>query len=465
VASKIAKFKVDRNEFDRQAEDLTSHNVVYQNKQYKRELVARWVPDPRSPAVPSIITDAVIAVPLEANPGEVVAEGPADATAMGEAERMDADLSAARDARCIAAFDPDAGDLNNQKSGAMQVASLMQQLEELDRAAQRSVAAEVESALESQLGQGACLVDEAGRARIFDICKKVRSSCARLDDAEKKGKLQLELQKTATGHQDWQRPNGLTDGRQPPQGAAPNALTVAHLQQPRGTTPLSLWDWRIWTMARPTLWRFGDAANLVPGRQTLLTLHEWMCCMLLREEMEYSLPTDTEPFKVRAADGNIEINRFAGDWVTHHLFSSLRVLASQQESAHAFLKNGGIAWAHKVRQLTPELLSQSARLAGAGDDIKAIAQNSRTPQLVRDALNMMQMATAHVLGTDGHRRLCRHEGQAFTTLFGPPLMFCTPNLADGKQCLLLVAQNEKYFWMRLWIGKVLCPNIGPCSCD
>jgi hypothetical protein len=197
----------------------------------------------------------------------------------------------------------------------------------------------------------------------------------------------------------------------------------------------------------------------------MLTLHEWMCCMLLCEEMEYSLATDTEPFKVRAADGNIEINRFAGDWVTHHLFSSLRVLASQQESAHAFLKNGGIAWAHKVRQLTPELLSQSARLAGAGDDIKAIAQNSRTPQLVRDALNMMQMATAHVLGTDGHRRLCRHEGQAFTTLFGPPLMFCTPNLADGKQCLLLVAQNGKYFWMRLWIGKVLCPNIAPCSCD
>lgn len=167
-----------------------------------------------------------------------------------------------------------------------------------------------------------------------------------------------------------------------------------------------------------------------------------MSCLLVREETEYDLPTDTEPFRARSGNAP-EINRFAGDWVTHHMFSSLRVLASQQESSHAFLKNGGIAWASKVRKLTPEHLAESARVGRHGDDIKAIAQNQNTPHLVREALNMMQMATAHVLGTDGHRRLCRHEGNAYTTLFGEPLVFCTPNLADGKQCLLLVVQNEK----------------------
>ena len=50
-------------------------------------------------------------------------------------------------------------------------------------------------------------------------------------------------------------------------------------------------------MARPTLWRFGDAANLYPDRETPLTVGEWMRCMLLREEMEYSLSTDSERFK------------------------------------------------------------------------------------------------------------------------------------------------------------------------
>ena len=91
-------------------------------------------------------------VPLEESPGQVVSEGPGDATAAGEEDRMDADIAAAREARYIAAFEPETRDLNDERSGAMEVTALMQQLEELDQAAQRSVAAEVEPALESRLG-------------------------------------------------------------------------------------------------------------------------------------------------------------------------------------------------------------------------------------------------------------------------------------------------------------------------
>ena len=180
--------------------------MVYAEKEYRRDLVASWVPDPNVPVVPPVITDAVVAVPLEDSPGQVVAEGPGDATASGEMDRMDADIAAAREARYIAAFEPETEDLNKQNSGAMEVTALMQQLEELDQAAQRSVAAEVESTLESRLGEAACLVDEAGRARILEVCKKVRESCVTLDKEERSGKLQTELQKTATGQQEWQAP-------------------------------------------------------------------------------------------------------------------------------------------------------------------------------------------------------------------------------------------------------------------
>ena len=48
-----------------------------------------------------------------------------------------------------------------------------------------------------------------------------------------------------------------------------------------------------------------------------------------------------------------------------------------------------------------------------------------------------------MLGTDGHRRLCRHEVHAYRALFGPPLVFCTPNLADAKQPLLLIVQGQE----------------------
>ena len=85
--------------------------------------------------MPKIITDAVVAVPLEEAPGQVVAEGPADATAAGEADRMDADVAAAMEARYIAAFEPEVQDLNGGNRGSMEVASLIQQLEDLDQAA------------------------------------------------------------------------------------------------------------------------------------------------------------------------------------------------------------------------------------------------------------------------------------------------------------------------------------------
>ena len=98
-------------------------------------------------------------------------------------------------------------------------------------------------------------------------------------------------------------------------------------------------------------------------------------------------------------------------------------------------------WAEKVRHLTPDTLASSARLAVGSGGIKAMVANKQVPQLVREALNVMQTAFADVLGTDGHRRLCRHEGVAYMTLFGPPVIFCTPNLADTKQVLLLVVQG------------------------
>ena len=126
VASKVAKLKVDRREFDRQALALRKTNVVYADAEYRRELVASWVPDPDVPLVPSVITDSVVAVPLEDSPGQVVAEGPGDATASGEADRNDSDVAAAREARYIAAFEPEAQDLNGTNRGAMEVAALMQ---------------------------------------------------------------------------------------------------------------------------------------------------------------------------------------------------------------------------------------------------------------------------------------------------------------------------------------------------
>ena len=58
---------------------------------------------------------------------------------------------------------------------------------------------------------------------------------------------------------------------------------VPHLAVARGKKPLSLWDWKIWTMSRPRLWRYGDGGNLFE-RDASLSTTEWAACLLLREE-------------------------------------------------------------------------------------------------------------------------------------------------------------------------------------
>ena len=65
-------------------------------------------------------------------------------------------------------------------------------------------------------------------------------------------------------------------------------------------------------------------------------------------------------------------------------------------------------WAERVRHLEPELLAEAARVHAGVGGLQSLGTNPNVPQIVRDALNVMQMAFADVIGTDGHRRLCRH---------------------------------------------------------
>ena len=269
----------------------------------------------------------------------------------------------------------------------------------------------------------------------------MRRSAEKLSQPERQKKIQAELQKAVLGQQPGGPQTGSAHGLT---SSTENASSIPELACPRGSKPLSLWDWEIWTKARPTLWQYGDAGNLDPKRsEAPLLTDEWITAMCIREEMIYTIEGEEEEFQIPSDEWPSGINRFAGDWVTLHLFKSLFWLVERHQSAFSFLKNGGLKWAEKVRHLTPEALASSSRLAAGGGGIKAILNNKNVPQLVREALNAMQMAFADVLGTDGHRRLCRHEGVAYMSLFGPPVIFCTPNLADSKQPLLLVVQGEE----------------------
>ena len=217
---------------------------------YDETLLASWLPSDARSAVPPIILDRVVGVPLEEDAGTTVASGPADATVAGQQDQMDADVEAAKQARYISAFEPTVTDLNTNEEVPAEVTALLQQLENLDNAAQRSVAAEVESAVEG----GASLIHDVGRARILEICRDVRERCKRLDRPGLETQLQKDMASAARGTTWWQTVDGAEE--------------LAHLVVPRAKVPLSLWDWQVWSQARPTLWRYGDAGNLYPARDT-----------------------------------------------------------------------------------------------------------------------------------------------------------------------------------------------------
>ena len=141
-----------------------------------------------------------------------------------------------------------------------------------------------------------------------------------------------------------------------------------------------------------------------------------------------------------------------------HMISTVCRLTDQRNASYQFLRNGGMAFAKTLSALKAEHLASAARMvdSSSGDSMQQLLQHTSVPKTVKDALQALQGASATVLGTDGHRRQCRHEGVAYMETFGPPLIFLTPNLADMQHPLLLVVQG-----VQVDLGSVAA-DMEPC---
>ena len=91
------------------------------------------------------------------------------------------------------------------------------------------------------------------------------------------------------------------------------------------------------------------------------------------------------------------------------------------------------------RQLEDKVIAAAMKSEDdAGDNGRA-----KAIQAIRNVMNVFHLATGTVVGSDGYRVQCRHAGQAYTQLFGPPFVFTTPNLADTRKVTLLLVQNKE----------------------
>ena len=445
---RIAQFQLDKALFVDQANCLRDTNPVYAEgvTEINRDLLTEWVDQ----QVPQPILDCVLTVPVgEGGPGVMRQEGPASATEQRTTPDEDP---------VIFAMESEVSDFNSKRLDlSNRIVVLLQKLEELEAAGARSVALEMEALVEDE---GSQWVDQAGRKRILELCNEIHESCEKVSHAGMRTKLEEELRDIVEGRSRWLLKSETNSNGEPSLAevdvttasgvGAEVDVTMAsrersgqvdrsgpgHLVVARGKKPLSLLDWKIWTMARPRLWRYGDAANLYPDREVPLATREWAACLLLREELEYSLSDDVHESPVQ--------NRFSGDWVALHMIATVSRLTDQHAATYNFLKNGGMVFAKTLRGLSAEKLAQAARVSkDAGASLQQLHTTPGIPREVKDALRAMNGASSAVLGTDGHRQFCRHEGCAYMETFGPPLIFVTPNVADTQHPLLLIVQGEQ----------------------
>ena len=174
----------------------------------------------------------------------------------------------------VFATEPEVKDFNDDETDvSSRVAIMLQKLEELEAAGARSVAVEMASLMEDD----AVLLDHLGRKRIQKLCDEIQETCRKLSTQDMRRKLEVELRDAVMGKSRWLLPE------EQPAAEGPETHEAQHLLVARDKKPLSFFDWKIWSMAKPRLWRYGDASNLFDREEPLSTA-EWTACMLRRED-------------------------------------------------------------------------------------------------------------------------------------------------------------------------------------
>ena len=320
-------------------------------------------------------------------------------------------------------------------------------LERLESQAGRVVANEVHARTEEgEFGAE----DDVGRQRMQLLCKEFHQHCTKISRESELMNLQWRIQAMAANQgivgaaagaaaADEQVAPAASHPEPPTADGSEAARRPAQLRVPTSTAAKSWWDPRYWSTARPTDFCYGDCVWGLQHQPVPLSVGEWAWLLWRREELEYQVAGDSEPFAARP------INRFRESWYVMHLVTSFWTRAETTKSVHTFLKTpGAFGYTRAVADITPEMLADvilKFEQSGRKPSVQSLLSDAEVPAQLRKALHAMHQSTANVLGSNGHRRLLQKEGVAYTLAYGAPLVFTTVNPADKNQPLLLVVQG------------------------
>ena len=161
---------------------------------------------------------------------------------------------------------------------------------------------------------------------------------------------------------------------------------------------------------------------------------------MLREEHEYSTPAEEETQQLYKAP---PVNRCRNDHKTLHMFRTVWTMNAKIQSAYTYTHRVGNKKAMAaISKLSPETIAECYATASQHKTIGSLMRDESVPRNLRKALDAMQLATEDVIDTDGHRRLLRHEGNAFSTRYSAMAVFTTPNFPQQRHVTMLLTRGE-----------------------
>ncbi len=149
------------------------------------------------------------------------------------------------------------------------------------------------------------------------------------------------------------------------------------------------------------------------------------------EELEYSLPTDVEPYEASCQ------SRFDAPEIIAVMGDVIRRLRLLKGTRAAIGRKGFGADLKVLATASADDFMQATNIAKQNDSISTACARPDMPAEVRTALRTLLISTSDVPGTEGRKTQLRFNGHGNNVLFGAASFFVTPNFADTYSPLVL----------------------------
>jgi len=282
-----------------------------------------------------------------------------------------------------------------------------------------------------------------------DVCRKIRPEQLHVRDPKNnrekyRHKLDAAMDFWLNAHQLHSGAPGSSSDAVP---LAPSPASDVHgdvLQQGAGLNikagaPLDMFDPFSWVYSFVEFF-YGDCLPADPRRKVALSFEQVFRCLTLREELQYSLPTDQELYRARA------MSRWDTPLFALVFGSTLRSLQLLQTSKLSFLRTDNAetfnADLRAIAEATAEEFEQELAYQSHGGaktllELFADPQSKKRNPKLHTALKHLFMQTAVVPLTEGNKMKMRHMSFSTSLYFGPLKLFMTTNFADTYSPLVL----------------------------